>query len=318
MERSTVQGITQDKIKKTNLGEFHLYTFQTNKIQVNSCLCLTWPISFRAFIVNSLPNSPVISTPPRLETVRSALLQSPSHVPLAGCWDNVSSKLLTLECLCVSCAPRSLSVWPVGPGHLLSCWPNREKHSHFSEHPSYSLLLQSWQEERLEDVFPVLRAWECCISWLAQELWPMVPVCDQATSQNSNQAQVLSPSMKYSSTNFSWLNRSSTDPSALQLRERFQYLQNSVQLTLPQRGVSCRKEQSFFRATNFPKFIGEPARTTCLEGSHLFGSCCTYISIRVCGLEWKQRWWLRCFFSRRSGFLLLWKDWYCSETLSVW
>lgn len=122
MERSTVQGITQDKIKKTNLGEFHLYTFQTNKIQVNSCLCLTWPISFRAFIVNSLPNSPVISTPPRLETVRSALLQSPSHVPLAGCWDNVSSKLLTLECLCELCSqePVCMACWTRALAFLLT------------------------------------------------------------------------------------------------------------------------------------------------------------------------------------------------------
>lgn len=128
-----MQGITQDKIKRQILRNF---TF-SNKIQawkiekfkqyylaINSCLCFTQPVSFITLIVNSLPNSPVISTPTRLETVHSALLWSPSHVPLVGTMSAASCSLWMSSAprssLWVSCAPRSVHAWPAGPGH---CFP---------------------------------------------------------------------------------------------------------------------------------------------------------------------------------------------------
>lgn len=141
------EGITQDKAERWIWENFTSTLSKQNHIQaqkikklkqyylgINSCLRLTQPIYFVAFIVNSLPNFPLISTPPRLEIVCSALLWSPSYMlRCPGCWDNVSNKLLT-KYLWVSplhkpasCIPRRVSAGPVGPGHLLSCWPEKIK-----------------------------------------------------------------------------------------------------------------------------------------------------------------------------------------------
>lgn len=65
-------------------------------MDIKSCLRLTQPVYFTGFTVNSLPNFPLISTPPRLGPVCSAQKPFPdAEVPLAGRWDDVSSKLLT-------------------------------------------------------------------------------------------------------------------------------------------------------------------------------------------------------------------------------
>lgn len=89
----TGEGMTQDKVKRQIWENFTFTLSKQNHTQaqkikklkqyylgINSCLRLTSPIYFIAFTVNSLPNFPLISTPPRLAAVCSALLWSPSHM----------------------------------------------------------------------------------------------------------------------------------------------------------------------------------------------------------------------------------------------
>lgn len=272
-----MQGITQHKIKRQILGNvtfsnkiqaWKIQKFKQYYLAIISCLCFTQPVSSIALIVNSLPNSPVISTPTKLETVHSALLWEP--FPCATCWDNVSSKLLTVgeqcsqERVCMACST----------GALLSCWPNRENQSHFSQRPSYSLLLRRWQEEH----------WECCLSWLAQELWPTVPVCNQAISQNANQAQDLSLSMRHSSTSFSWLSRSGTEPLALQPGEIPVPSEHSPAHPASERCL-MKEGSIFLQSYSFPEDYWRDSLDNLLrKGPTFLDSCCSYISISVCAV----------------------------------
>lgn len=82
-----------------------------------------------------------------------------------------------------------------------------------------------------------------------------VPVCDQVISQKANQAIFLSLSLRYTSSNSSLLRESSSESlaqAALQLRDRFWYLQSMVHLTLPKTGVSCKKESIFIQRYSIP------------------------------------------------------------------
>ena len=306
MKSITGEGITLEKVE-TYLGQFHLYTFQTKPhpsteikklkqyyLSINSFLHLTWPIYFTAFIANSLPSFPLISTPPRLETVCSALLWSPSH---------------TLRC-------RSLGV---GTMSAASCSPStcewahcRNQQATFPGGCLHGLLGQSTcfpddQTEKIKAASHSALIIHCCLGAVKRcvsQTWSLswgagsvslaktgarvvttVPVCDQVISQKANQAVFLKFEVTF--LGLCWLKGSGSGSEPLaqaapQLRERFWHLQSTVHLTLPKTGVSCRKDQSFFRGTHFPQFIGERAQTTCLdyvsthlrklrEESHLLG-----------------------------------------------
>lgn len=280
MERNTIQGTTQDEIKKTHLGEFHLYTFQTNKIQA-------WKIkkfkqyflaivSYSASFFHSLHCKFLTQFPCNLHTsqiIECAVRTPPKPFPHATCWALLGHLPILGRRTRCSWVPvgelcsQSRSAQPVGLGHLPSCWANTENQSGFSQRPSYSLLLRGWQEELSQT---------CCLSeglgvvphWLAQELWPWLWPSHRSEHKPGSGSVTKHEVQLHRLQLTEQIQYRASCPS---VRERSQCLPKAVQLTLPQRGVSCRKVQSFFRATHFPKFIGETARTTCSEGSHLSG-----------------------------------------------
>lgn len=134
----------------------------------------------------------------------------------------------------------------------------------------------------LTDVVPVLRGLGVLHQLTGARVVTAVPVCDQAISGKANQALFLSEVCFHKLQLTERTQFRAWTQAALQLRERFWHLQSMVHLTLPKTGVSCKKDQSFFRGTHFPPFIGERAWTTCLdhvsthlsklrEESHLLG-----------------------------------------------
>ena len=305
MERITGEGITQDKVERQIWENFTSTFSKQNDIQaqkikklkqyylgINSSLRLTWPIYFIAFIVNSSPNFPLISTPPRLQIVCSALLWSPSHMLRCrslGVGTTSAASFSPSTCKWAHCTNQQ-AAFPGGCLHGLlgqgACFPaDQRKSKPLLTAPL--LFIAAWELSR--DAFPRRGPCPEGLGMLHQligaRVVTAVPVCNKAISQKANQALFLSLSLRYTSTNFSWLKGSGSEPlaqAALQLGERFRHLQSAVHLALPKTGVSCRKDQSFFRGTHFPPFIGEGAWTTCLdyvsthlgklrEESHLLG-----------------------------------------------
>lgn len=232
-------------------------------------------------------------------------------MPLAGRWDTVSSKLLT-ECPWVSCAPSSVSARPVGPGHLLSCWPNRENQSRSSQRPSYSLLLKNWQEERLTDVLPVLRGWECCTRIVTHSpcLWP-----SHQSERKPGSGSVAKHEVQFHK---------------LQLTERTQYkalcLSADGEIPVPSErspthaaSVRCLTQEGsiFLQSYSLPEVYCRESLDNLFRRVPPLWTHAAAILASVCmQLRMKTKVMVKgFFFSRRSGFLLLWKNWYCSKTL---